>query len=124
MVASAASRAAVAAFHWLVDSRRICGSTTPRLTSCSSRLTSESQRSTSALYLSRIALASSSRASAALTSASATSTSLRASSTFCSSSLTVAFFVPKSSTSSGTKSVASTSPFFTLSPMSTFHFSM
>ena len=37
---------------------------------------------------------------------------------------TVAFFVPKSSTSSGTKRVASTSPFFTLSPMSTIHLSM
>ena len=124
MVAFAASRAAMLDFHWLVDSRRIWGSTTPLSTSCLSRLTSESQRSTSAWYLARIALASSRRALAALTSASATSTNLRARSTRSSSSLTVAFFVPKSSTSSGTKRVASTSPFFTLSPMSTFHFSI
>ena len=48
MVAVAASREAVLDFHWLVDSRRIWGSTTPRLTSCVSRLTSVSQRSTSA----------------------------------------------------------------------------
>ena len=40
------------------------------------------------------------------------------------SSTTVAFFVSWSSTSSGTKRVASVWPFFTLSPMSTFHFSM
>ena len=111
-------------FNWFFDSSKTWGSTTPRLTSFLSRLTSESQRSTSASNLSRIALASSSLALAALTSASATSTTLWASSIRSSSSSTVAFFVPKSSTSSGTNRVASISSFFTLSPMSTFHFSI
>ena len=119
-----ASRAAVLDFNWFVDSSRTWGSTTPRLTSFCSRLTSESQRSTMASNLSRIALASARLALADLTLASATFTTLRASSIRCLSSSTVAFLVPKSSTNSGTNSVASVSPFFTLSPMSTFHFSM
>ena len=83
-----------------------------------------SQRSTSASYLPRIARASSRRALAALTSAAATSTCFWASRTRSLSYSTVAFFVPKLSTSSGTKRSASTSPFCTLSPISTFHFSM
>ena len=124
IVAFAASRAAMSAFNSFCDSRRIWGATTCRSTSRASRLTWTSQRSTSASYLPRIDLASSSRARAALTSAAATSTSFWASLTRSSSYSTVAFFVPHCSRSSGTKRSASTSPFRTLSPMSTFHFSM
>ena len=69
-------------------------------------------------------MASSRRAFAALTSASATSTILLGQLDPFLVELDGRLLRPKSSTSSGTNRVASTSPFFTLSPMSTFHFSM
>ena len=71
-----------------------------------------------------MALASLSRASAAWTSALATSTTSFASAIRSRSSTTVAPLVMWSSTSSGTNRVARTWSFFTLSPMSTIHFSM
>ncbi len=124
MVALAKSRAATLDLSWLSDSSRIRASTTPLSASRRSRLTCASQRSTWASYFSSIAVASLRLAAAALTSAPATPTTSWARAIRSLSSPTVAPLVRWSSTSSGTNSVASTSSFFTLSPMSTFHFSM